>query len=192
MRHKNFGAEAQLPPFHSKESSQDNPISQIMEHINSRNELSQEVQILQSIIETIKEVSEKIDKDKAGLRTVVDVMDQVHAILSSETEGLFDLQKQVRRQVVEMCQESVPLSLPDDVGAKLNTICQKALNEAGRKMKELQAEYLRDIQKHNEKFLVDISTNKGVWLSRKVFWWSAGIAYGLSLLGLIAIMASIT
>ena len=59
-------------------------------------------------------------------------------------------------------------------------------------MKELQAEYLRDIQKHNEKFLVDISTNKGVWLSRKVFWWSAGIAYGLSLLGLIAIMASIT
>lgn len=75
MRHKNFGAEAQLPPFHSKESSQDNSISQIMEHIDSRNELSQEVQILQSIIETIKEVSEKIDKDKAGLRTLVDVMD---------------------------------------------------------------------------------------------------------------------
>ena len=192
MRHKNFGAEAQLPPFHSKESSQDNSISLIMEHVDSRNELSQEVQTLQSIIETLKEVSEKIDKDKAGLRTVVDVMDQVHAMLSSETEGLFDLQKQVRSQVVEMCQKSVPLSLPDDVGAKLNTICQNVLNETNRNMKELQAEYLRDIQKHNEKFLADLSTNKGVWLSRKVFWWSAGIAYVLSLLGLIAIMASIT
>lgn len=191
MRHKNFGAEAQLPPFHSKESSHDNPISQIMEHINSRNELSQEVQILQSIIETIKEVSEKIDKDKAGLRTVVDVMDQVHAMLSSETEGLFDLQKQVRSQVVEMCQKSVPLSLPDDVGAKLNTICQNALNETSRKMKETQAEYLRDIQKHNEKFLADLSTNKGVWLSRKVFWWSAGIAYVLSLLGFCIIIWNI-
>ena len=191
MRHKNFGAEAQLPPFHSKESSQDNSISQIMEHIDSRNELSQEVQILQSIIETIKEVSEKIDKDKAGLRTVVDVMDQVHAMLSSETEGLFDFQKQVRSQVVEMCQKSVPLSLPDDVGAKLNTICQDALNETSRKMKETQAGYLRDIQKHNEKFLADLSTNKGVWLSRKVFWWSAGIAYVLSLLGFCIIIWNI-
>lgn len=191
MRHKNFGAEAQLPPFHSKESSQDNSISQIMEHIDSRNELSQEVQILQSIIETIKEVSEKIDKDKAGLRTVVDVMDQVHAMLSSETEGLFDFQKQVRSQVVEMCQKSVPLSLPDDVGAKLNTICQDALNETSRKMKETQAEYLRYIQKHNEKFLADLSTNKGVWLSRKVFWWSAGIAYVLSLLGFCFIIWNI-
>ena len=191
MRHKNFGAEAQLPPFHSKESSQDNSISQIMEHIDSRNELSQEVQILQSIIETIKEVSEKIDKDKAGLRTVVDVMDQVHAMLSSETEGLFDFQKQVRSQVVEMCQKSVPLSLPDNVGAKLNTICQDALNETSRKMKETQAEYLRYIQKHNEKFLADLSTNKGVWLSRKVFWWSAGIAYVLSLLGFCIIIWNI-
>lgn len=191
MRHKNFGAEAQPPPFHSKESSQDNSISQIMEHIDSRNELSQEVQILQSIIEIIKEVSEKIDKDKAGLRTVVDVMDQVHAMLSSETEGLFDFQKQVRSQVVEMCQKSVPLSLPDDVGAKLNTICQDALNETSRKMKETQAEYLRYIQKHNEKFLADLSTNKGVWLSRKVFWWSAGIAYVLSLLGFCIIIWNI-
>lgn len=191
MRHKNFGAETQLPPFHSKERSQDNSISQIMEHIDSRNELSQEVQILQSIIETIKEVSEKIDKDKAGLRTVVDVMDQVHAMLSSETEGLFDFQKQVRSQVVEMCQKSVPLSLPDDVGAKLNTICQDALNETSRKMKETQAEYLRYIQKHNEKFLADLSTNKGVWLSRKVFWWSAGIAYVLSLLGFCIIIWNI-
>ena len=159
-----------------------------MEHIDSRNELSQEVQSLQSIIETMKEVSEKIDKDKAGLRTLVDVMDQVHAMLSSETEGLFDLQKQVRSQVVEMCQKSVPLSLPDDVGAKLNTIWQNVLNETIRKMKEIQAEYLCDIQKHNEKFLADLSTNKGVWLSKKVFWWSAGIAYVLSLLGFCIII----
>lgn len=188
MRHKNFGAEAQLPPFHSSETEQGNSINQIMAHIDRRNELSQEVQILQSIIETMKEVSEKIDKDKAGLRTLVDVMDQVHAMLSSETEGLFDLQKQVRSQVVEMCQKSVPLSLPDDVGAKLNTICQNAIIEASRKMKELQAEYLRDIQKHNEKFLADLSASKGVWLSRKVFWWSAGIAYVLSLLGFCIII----
>lgn len=183
MKHKNYGVEAQLPPLHSSETTPDSSINQIMAHIDSRNKLSQEVQILQSIIETMKEVSEKIDKDKAGLRTLVDVMDQVHAMLSSETEGLFDLQKQVRSQVVEMCQKSVPLSIPDDVGAKLNTICQNAIIEASRKMKELQAEYLRDIQKHNEKFLADLSTNKGVWLSKKVFWWSAGIAYMLSLLG---------
>jgi uncharacterized protein YicC (UPF0701 family) len=159
-----------------------------MEHVDSRNELSQEVQTLQSIIETLKEVSEKIDKDKAGLRVVVDVMDQVHAMLSHETEGLFDLQKQVRRQVVEMCQKSVPLSLPDAVGAKLNTICQNALNETSQKMKEIQAEYLRAIQKHNEKFLADLNNSKGVWLSKKVFWWSAGIAYVLSLLGFCIII----
>ena len=109
-------------------------------------------------------------------------------MLSSETERLFDFQKQVRSQVVEMCQKSVPLSLPDDVGAKLNTICQDALNETSRKMKETQAEYLRYIQKHNEKFLADLSTNKGVWLSRKVFWWSVGIAYVLSLLGFCIII----
>lgn len=187
MRHKNFGTEAQLPPFHSSEAEQSNSIRQIMEHVDSWNELSQEVQTLQSIIEALKEVSEKIDKDKAGLRVVVDVMDQVHAMLSCETEGLFDLQKQVRRQVVEMCQKSVPLSLSDDVGAKLNT----ALNETSQKMKEIQAEYLRDIQKHNEKFLADLNNSKGVWLSRKVFWWSAGIAYVLSLLGFCIIIWNI-
>lgn len=188
MRHKNFGTEAQLPPFHSSEAEQGNSIRQIMEHVDSRNELSQEVQTLQSIIETLKEVSEKIDKDKAGLRVVVDVMDQVHAMLSHETEGLFDLQKQVRRQVVEMCQKTVPLSLPDAVGAKLNTICQNALNETSQKMKEIQAEYLRDIQKHTEKFLADLNNSKGVWLSKKVFWWFAGIAYVLSLLGFCIII----
>lgn len=114
--------------------------------------------------------------------------DKGHAMLSHETEGLFDLQKQVRRQIVEMCQKSVPLSLPDAVGAKLNTICQNALNETGQKMKEIQTEYLRDIQKHTEKFLADLSTNTGVWLSQKVFWWSAGIAYVLSLLGFFIII----
>lgn len=100
MRHKNFGTEAQLPPFHSSEAEQGNSIRQIMEHVDSRNELSQEVQTLQSIIEPLEEVSEKIDKDQAGLRTVVDVMDQVNAMLSCETEGLLELQKQVRSQVV--------------------------------------------------------------------------------------------
>lgn len=87
-----------------------------------------------------------------------------------------------------MCRKSVPLSLPDDVGAKLNTICQNTIIEASRKMKELQAEYLRDIQKHNEKFLTDLNNSKGVWLSKKVFWWSAGIAYVLSLLGFCVII----
>ena len=192
MRHKNYGVEAQLPPLHSSEATPGNSINQIMDHIDSRNELSQEVQTLQSIIETLKEVSEKMDKDKAGLRTVVDVMDQVHVKLTNETEGLFNLQKQVRSQVVEMCQKSVPLSLPDDVEIKLNTICQNALIEANRNMKEIQAEYLQAIQKHNEKFLSDLSADKGVWLSKKVFWWSAGIAYVLSLAGVIAIMASMT
>ena len=163
-----------------------------MEHIDSRNELSQDVQILQSIIETMKEVSEKIDKDKAGLRTVVDVMDQVHAMLSSETEGLFDLQKQVRSQVVEMCQTPVPLCLPEDVDDKLKYIYQARLNEANMKLKEMQVEFLQSFQKHNEKFLSELGRNKGVWLSRKVFWWSAGIAYVLSMLGLIAIGLSIT
>ena len=183
MKHKIYGTEAQLPPLHSSEKEQNSSINQIMEHIDSRNNFSQEVQTLQSIVETLKEVSEKMDEDKAGLRTVVDVMDQVHAKLSKETEGLFDLQKQVRSQVVEMCQKSVPLSLPDDVEVKLNTIYQNAINETNRKMKEMQADYLHAIQKHNEKFLADLSTNKGVWLSKKVFWWSSGIAYVLSLAG---------
>lgn len=52
--------------------------------------------------------------------------------------------------------------------------------------------YLRAIQKHNEKFLADLNNSKGVWLSKKVFWWSAGIAYGLSLLGLLAVGITIT
>lgn len=60
------------------------------------------------------------------------------------------------------------------------------------KLKEMQAEFLQSVQNNNEKFLVDLSTNKGVWLSRKVFWWSAGIAYVLSLLGVIAVGITIT
>lgn len=55
-------------------------------------------------------------------------------------------------------------------------------------MKEIQAEYLRDIQKHNEKFLADLNNSKGVWLPKKVFWLSAGIAYVLSLLGFCVII----
>lgn len=137
-------------------------------------------------------MTEKIDKDKKELKTVVDVMDQVHKMLSKETEGLFNLQKQVRGQVGEMCQKSVPLSLPDDVETKLHTIYQNSLNEANQKMKEIQENYLQSILKHNEKFLADIGDNKGVWLSKEVFWWSAGIAYALSLLGLIALGLSLT
>ena len=129
-----------------------------------------------------------MEKEKTNIRSIVDVMDQVSTMLSKEAEGLFDLQKRIRSQVVEMYQKSVPLSLPNDVGAKLNTICQNVLNETNRKMKEIQAEYLRYIQKHNEEFLADLSTNKGVWLSKKVFWWSAGIAYVLSLLGFCIII----
>ena len=37
------------------------------------------------------------------------------------------------------------------------------------------------------KFLSELSRNKGVWLSKKVFWWALGISYGLSMLGLYAL-----
>lgn len=192
MKHKNYGVEALLPPLHSSETAPDSSINQIMEHIDSRNEFYQEVQMLRTMIDSLRDTANLIDKDKVNLRSIVDVMDQLCVMLSKEAEGLSELQKQFRNQVAEMSRKSVPLSLPDDVGAKLNTICQNVLNETSQKMKEIQAEYLRDIQKHNEKFLADLSTNKGVWLSRKVFWWSAGIAYVLSLLGLLAIGITIT
>ena len=48
-------------------------------------------------------------------------------------------------------------------------------------------EYRQSLQKRDEEFVSELSRNKGVWLSRKVFWWAFGIAYGLSLLGLIAL-----
>ena len=192
MRHKNFGAEAQLPPFHSKETTQDNSISQIMERVDSRNEYSQELQELKSITEQLAELLEKMEKEKTNIRSIVDVMDQVSTMLSKEAEGLFELQKQVRSQVAEMCQTPVPLCLPEDVDDKLKEIYQASLNEANVKMKEMQADFLQSVQRRNEKFLSEFNRNKGVWLSRKVFWWSAGIAYVLSMLGLIAIGFSIT
>lgn len=192
MRHKNFGTEAQLPPFHSKESSQDNSISQIMERVDSKNEYGQELQELKSMTEQLVELLEKMDKEKTNIRSIVDVMDQVSTMLSKEAEGLFELQKQVRSQVAEMCQTPVPLCLPEDVDDKFKDIYQTSLNEADMKLKEMHAVFLQSIQKHNEKFLSELSRNKGVWLSRKVFWWSAGIAYVLSLLGVIAIGLSMT
>lgn len=192
MRHKNFGTEAQLPPFHSKESSQDNSISQIMERVDSKNEYGQELQELKSMTEQLVELLEKMDKEKTNIRSIVDVMDQVSTMLSKEAEGLFDLQKQIRSQAAEMCQTPIPLCLPEDVDDKLKEIYQASLNEANMKLKEMQAEFLQSVQNNNEKFLADLSTNKGVWLSRKVFWWSAGIAYVLSLLGVIAVGTAIT
>lgn len=192
MRHKNFGAEAQLPPLHSKETSQDNSISQIMERVDSRNDYRQELQGLKSMTEQLAELLEKMEKEKTNIRSIVDVMDQVSTMLSKETEGLFDLQKQVRSQVAEMCRTPIPLCLPEDVDDKLKDIYQTSLNEANMKLKEMQAEFLQSVQNNNEKFLADLITNKGVWLSKKVFWWSAGIAYVLSLLGLLAIGITIT
>ena len=187
MRHKNFGTEAQLPPFHSKETSQDNSISQIMERVDSKNDYSQELQELKSMTEQLAELLEKMDKEKTNIRSIVDAMDQVSTMLSKEAEGLFELQKQVRSQVAEMCRTPVPLCLPEDVDENLKEIYQASLSEANMKLKGMQAEFLLSIQKHNEKFLSELGRNKGVWLSRKVFWWAFGIAYGLSMLGLYAL-----
>ena len=187
MKHKNYGVEALLPPLHSKETSQDNSISQIMERVDSKNDYSQELQELKSMTEQLAELLEKMDKEKTNIRSIVDVMDQVSTMLSKEAEGLFDLQKQIRSQVAEMCQTPIPLCLPENVDDKLKDIYQASLNEANMKLKEMQAEFLQSVQNNNEKFLVDLSTNKGVWLSRRVFWWALGISYGLSMLGLYAL-----
>ena len=136
MRHKNFGAEAQLPTLHSIETSQDNSISQIMERVDSRNDYRQELQGLKSMTEQLAELLEKMEKEKTNIRSIVDVMDQ-STMLSKETEGLFDLQKQVRSQVAEMCQTPIPLCLPEDVDDKLKDIYQTSLNEANMKLKEM-------------------------------------------------------
>lgn len=192
MKHKNYGVEAQLPPLHSSETTPGSSINQIMEHVDSRNELYQEVQMLRTMIDSLRDTAYLVDKDKVDLRSIVDVMDQLCAMLSKDAEGLFELQKQVRSQVAEMCQTPVPLCLPQDVDDKLKDMYQTSLNEANVKLKEIQAEFLQSIQKYNEKFLSELGRNKGVWLSRKVFWWSAGIAYLLSLLGVIAIGLSMT
>ena len=86
-----------------------------------------------------------------------------------------------------MCRTPVPLCLPEYVDDKLKDIYQASLNETNKKLKGMQAEFLQSNQKHNEKFLSELGHNKGVWLSRKVFWWAFGIAYGLSMFGLYAL-----
>lgn len=192
MRHKNYGVEAQLPPLHSSKNEQDSSINQIMEHVDSKNEFSQEVRNLQTMIESLREVAGLVDKDKEGLRSIVDVMDQLCVMLSKEAEGLSYIKNQVRNQVAEMCLKTVPLSLPDDVKVRLKAAYQDCLNETNRQQKEIQAEYIQAIRQHNEKFMSNLSNNKGVWLSKKVFWWSAGIAYVLSLLWVISIAAAMT
>lgn len=101
---------------------------------------------------------------------------------------LSDLQKQFRNQVAEMSRKSVPLSLPGNVKAELMAAYQDCLNETKRMQKEMLTDYIQALRKHTEKFQADLSNSKGVWLSRKVFWWSAGIAYILSLLGFCIII----
>lgn len=101
---------------------------------------------------------------------------------------LSDLQKQFRNQVAEMSRKSVPLSLPGNVKAELMAAYQDCLNETKRMPKEMLTDYIQALRKHTEKFQADLSNSKGVWLSRKVFWWSAGIAYILSLLGFCIII----
>ena len=192
MKHKNYGVEAQLPPLHSSETAPDSYINQIMEHVDSRNELYQEVQMLRTMIDSLRDTANLIDKDKVDLRSIVDVMDQLCVMLSKEAEGLSDLQKQFRNQVAEMSQKSVPLSLPGNVKAELMAAYQDCLNETKRIQKEMLTDYIQAFRKHTEKFQADLSNSKGVWLSRKVFWWSAGIAYVLSLLGLLAIGITIS
>lgn len=192
MKHKNYGVEALLPPLHSSETAPDSSINQIMEHVDSRNELYQEVQMLRTMIDSLRDTANLIDKDKVDLRSIVDVMDQLCVMLSKEAEGLSDLQKQFRNQVAEMSRKSVPLSLPSNVKAELMAAYQDCLNETKRMQKEMLTDYIQALRKHTEKFQADLSNSKGVWLSRKVFWWSAGIAYVLSLLGVIAIGQSMT
>lgn len=161
-----------------------------MEHADSRNELYQEVQMLRTMIDSLRDTANLIDKDKVDLRSIVDVMDQLCVMLSKEAVGLSDLQKQFRNQVAEMSQKSVPLSLPGNVKAELMAAYQDCLNETKRMQKEMLTDYIQALRKHTEKFQADLSNSKGVWLSRKVFWWSAGIAYVLSLLGLLALSLS--
>ena len=140
------------------------------------------------MIDSLRDTANLIDKDKIDLRSIVDVMDQLCVMLSKEAEGLSDLQKQFRNQVAEMSRKSVPLSLPDNVKAELMAAYQDCLNETKRMQKEMLTDYIQALRKNTEKFQADLSNSKGVWLSRKVFWWSAGIAYVLSLLGFCIII----
>ncbi len=148
--------------------------------------------MLRTMIDSLRDTAYLVDKDKVDLRSIVDVMDQLCVMLSKEAEGLSDLQKQFRNQVAEMSRKSVPLFLPGNVKAELMAVYQDCLNETKRMQKEMLTDYIQALRKHTEKFQADLSNSKGVWLSRKVFWWSAGIAYVLSLLGLLAIGITIT
>lgn len=181
-----------MPPLHPTGTEDNGTINQIMERVDIKNDYGQELQRLQSMITQLVELHEKMVNEETNIRSMIDVMNQLGVMLSKECGGLSVLQKQVRSQVTEMCRKSIPISIPDDVNARLNQIYSNYLNDTKENLRQMQVEYQQSIQKHNEKFLSDLSRNKGVWFSRKVFWWSAGIAYVLSLLGVIAIGFSIT
>ena len=187
MKHKIYGAEAQLPPLHPTGTEDNGTINQIMERVDIKNDYSQELQRLQSMMTQLVELHEKMVKKETNIRSMIDVMNQLGVMLSKECEGLSVLQKQVRSQVAEMCQKSIPISIPDDVNARLNQIYSNYLNDTKENLRQMQIEYQQSIQKQNEKFLSDLSLNKGVWFSRKVFWWVFGIFYGVSLLGMLAL-----
>lgn len=192
MRHKNFGTEAQLPPFHSKETTQKNSISQIMERVDKKNEYSQEIQKLESVTSQVAEMIEKAGKDKTEIRCTVDIMDQVSIMLSESCKELTETRKQVGNDIAKLAQTTVPFSLPDNVKEAIKKLFADCLNEMKKEMDGILYEYRQSLQKRNEEFVSEFSSKKGVWLSRKVFWWSAGIAYLLSLLGVIAIGLSMT
>ena len=187
MKHKIFGAEAQLPPLHPTGTEDNGTINQIMERVDIKNDYGQELQRLQSMITQLVELHEKMVNEETNIRSMIDVMNQLGVMLSKECGGLSVLQKQVRSQVTEMCRKSIPISIPDDVNARLNQIYSNYLNDTKENLRQMQVEYQQSIQKHNEKFLSDLSRNKGVWFSRKVFWWVFGIFYGVSMLGLLAL-----
>ena len=192
MRHKNFGAEAQLPPFHSKETTQDNSISQIMERVDKKNEYSEEIQKLESVTSQVAEMIEKAGKDKTEIRCTVDIMDQVSIMLSESCKELTETRKQIGNDIAKLAQSSVPFSLPDNVKEAIKKLFADCLNEMKKEMDGIMYEYRQFLWKRNEEFVSELSLNKGVWLSRKGFWWSAGIAYVLSLLGVIAVGTTIT
>ena len=70
------------------ETALDNSINQIMEQVNSRNKLSQEVQMLRAMVDSLREMANLVDKGKANLRSIMDVMDQLGMMLSQKAEGL--------------------------------------------------------------------------------------------------------
>ncbi len=176
----------QLPPLHPAGTEDNGTINQIIEQ-DIKNDYGQELQRLQSMMTQLVELHEKMVKEETNIRSMIDVMNQLGVMLSKECERLSVLQKQVRNQVAEMSQKSIPISIPDDVNARLNQIYSNYLNDTKENLRQMQVEYQQSIQKRNEKFLSDLSRNKGVWFSRKVFWWVFGIFYGVSMLGLLAL-----